>query len=63
MPIFAIAAVGVLVGVFHMGFFVPLLFIFLFMNGSWRSGRGYRGNRDMRDYHRGRRRQWHDERG
>lgn len=71
IPVAAIVAVGVLVAVFHMGFFVPLLFIFLFMNGSWRGGRGYRPNRDamrahqreMRDYHRGRRREWRDERG
>ena len=53
------------------GFFVPLLFFFLFMNHGWRGGPGHRERRDamrerqryMRDHYRHMGRGWRDERG
>ncbi len=53
IPVAAILAVGAVLFVFKIGFFVPLLFFFLFVNGRWR---GQRRGPDQR--HR-----WHHERG
>jgi len=71
VPVAAILVVGGLLVLLKVGFFVPLLFIFLFMNGRFRGGPGHRdrrdamreGQRDMRDHYRGMGRRWRDERG
>ena len=39
IPVAAILAVGVVLVVLKIGFFVPLLFFFLFVNGRWRDQR------------------------
>ena len=71
LSVVAVIVVGALVVVFKVGFFVPLLFFFLFMNHGWRGGPGHHERRDamrerqryMRDHYRHMGRGWRDERG
>jgi len=49
IPVAAILAVGAVLVVFKIGFFLPLLFFFLFVNGRWNNqGRGRDQRRWMR---------------